>query len=291
MGLLLLAAAALKGWDLIRYPVPGRGWLDSRPLLTAVVDFEMFFGLWLAFAPRSLLARVTWIAAVGCFSLFGAVALLKALSGEATCGCFGRSLPVHPFFTFFLDLSIVAALLRFRRGWATASARADQRRALGRCCLVTAAWLVLAVASGIAIAHSRAEQLTAKPVEFGGMVLLEPETWVGQRLPLLQYIDARDRLDAGVWTVVLYHRGCPNCRKVIDRLGCGDTHRTGRVALVEVPEMGRSIKAVSVSNPAFVLARLEPSKEWFVSTPTVLTLKDGIVTSAQVPHSLVPSFL
>ena len=86
-GVLLLAAAGLKGYQLATEPVLGTGMLDSRLLLTATVEFELLFGLWLL---ANLWPKLSWAAAMGCFSLFACVSLYKALSGDATCGRFGR---------------------------------------------------------------------------------------------------------------------------------------------------------------------------------------------------------
>jgi hypothetical protein len=47
LGLVLLTAAALKGYQLATEPIVGWGFLNSRWFLIGVVDFELFFGLWL----------------------------------------------------------------------------------------------------------------------------------------------------------------------------------------------------------------------------------------------------
>ena len=93
--LLLLMAAGLKAHQLATEPVLGTGLLESRWFLMAVVEFELFFGLWLL---SGLLTKVTWAAALGCFVLFCCISLFKALSGHATCGCFGK-VEVNPWYT------------------------------------------------------------------------------------------------------------------------------------------------------------------------------------------------
>jgi hypothetical protein len=87
LGILLLTAAALKGHQLATEPVAETSLLTSRWFLITVVEFELFFGLWLL---ANLASRWTHRGALACFAVFTAVSLYKALSGDASCGCFGR---------------------------------------------------------------------------------------------------------------------------------------------------------------------------------------------------------
>lgn len=106
LGLLLLTAAGLKGYELATEPVAQTGLLTSPWFLIGVVEFELFFGLWLL---TGLYRRLTWRVAILCFSAFACVSLYKAVSGEATCGCFGR-VAVSPWYTLILDAVAVLAL-------------------------------------------------------------------------------------------------------------------------------------------------------------------------------------
>ena len=110
LGLLLLVAAGLKGHQLATEPVAETGLLTSRWFLIAAVEFELVFGLWLLLG---LYPRRTWQVALLCFGGFACVSLSKALSGDSSCGCFGK-VPVNPWYTLLLDLAAVAALL-YRR--------------------------------------------------------------------------------------------------------------------------------------------------------------------------------
>jgi len=194
LGLVLLSAALLKGHQLATEPVAETGLLTSRWFLIGVVEFELVFGLWLWLG---LYPRRTWQLALLCFSTFGCVTLYKALSGEATCGCFGR-VPVNPWYTLVLDLAAVTALLRWRpaRGAETSplppvgegpGVRARAGTRLG--------WILgISLAAGIPAALSMASYQAATLDEAGDIfgdsqfVVLEPETWVGKRFPLLKHM-------------------------------------------------------------------------------------------------------
>jgi hypothetical protein len=68
----LLTVAGLKAHQLATEPVLAKTWLDSRWLLMASVEFELFFGLWLF---SNNLPRLTWLATICCFALFACVSL------------------------------------------------------------------------------------------------------------------------------------------------------------------------------------------------------------------------
>ena len=62
VGILLLTAAGLKGYQLATEPLLGTGFLDSRWLLTMTVEFELLFGLWLL---ANIWPKLSWAAAMG----------------------------------------------------------------------------------------------------------------------------------------------------------------------------------------------------------------------------------
>lgn len=103
LGITLLTAATLKGHQVATEPVAGAGLFDSRWILIWVVEFELFFGLWLL---AGIYPRLTWISACLCLGCFVGVSVAKGLSGEASFGCFGRS-PVNAWHTFGLDVVAV----------------------------------------------------------------------------------------------------------------------------------------------------------------------------------------
>ncbi|MDR0609534.1 MAG: hypothetical protein LBG58_05445, partial [Planctomycetaceae bacterium] len=110
IALVLLAAAGLKGYSLSVSPMLGDGIFYLRWFNIFVVEFELFFGLWLFFG---FLPKLTRLAAVGCFSVFALVSLYKALSGATSCGCFSEFVPVNPWIMTVFDCGVVFVLLRF----------------------------------------------------------------------------------------------------------------------------------------------------------------------------------
>jgi uncharacterized membrane protein YphA (DoxX/SURF4 family) len=107
---ILLVAAGMKAHQLATMPSLGEGMLHARWFNILTVQFELLFGIWLIFG---LLPKLTWLATVGCFSVFTLVTLYKALSGEESCGCFG-TVTVDPQITLVFDLTVLGMLLWLR---------------------------------------------------------------------------------------------------------------------------------------------------------------------------------
>ena len=112
--------------------------------------------------------------------------------------------------------------------------------------------------------------------------VLEPETWVGKEMPILDHIDIAESLKKGAWLVLLYHYDCPDCawaipmyKKIARELAGNEDFL--RIALIAVPPYGRG--PVSENSPC-TLGRLAGTKEWFVTTPALVLLSDSQVTSA-----------
>lgn len=47
--------------------------------------------------------------------------------------------------------------------------------------------------------------------------VFEAETWVGQKLPILEHIDIGEKLEKGNWLILLYHHDCPDCIRGIGK--------------------------------------------------------------------------
>lgn len=107
IALILFVAAALKAHHLATGPVFGSGWTDSRSFQMVAVNIELFMGLWLLSGVSSILA---WRACGGLFLVFAIVVFGKALTGAASCGCFGR-VEVHPWIVFWTDLGVVILVI------------------------------------------------------------------------------------------------------------------------------------------------------------------------------------
>jgi methylamine utilization protein MauE len=263
----LLAAATLK-WQGLAADGPADGApFAPRWLLFGAVEVEWAMGLWLL---TGLHPEQTRHAATACFAAFACIALTKAMGGETSCGCFGR-LTISPWYTLAFDIAALAALRAFRPPPSPPrTIRSDPRRFV-RC--VT--WLALATV-GLGWAA-----LSGDPA---GHIIIEPRTWVGRRLPLLERIDIGERLLRGDWILVFYHRGCGRCRETIpeyDRLArtFRDRSSSTQFALVEVPPHEDPAQGLIPPDSPCLRGRLDAPRNWLVPTPSAMTVRDGYVAS------------
>jgi uncharacterized membrane protein YphA (DoxX/SURF4 family) len=110
VAVVLLIAAFMKAHELATSLSFNKGLFYARWFNIAVVEFELFFGIWLL---TGLMARFTWIAAITCFSMFTIVSASRFFAGFESCGCFG-TVVIPPAWTATFDLIVVGLLLAFR---------------------------------------------------------------------------------------------------------------------------------------------------------------------------------
>lgn len=266
LGILLLTAAVLKGWQLLTEPVANVDIWTNRTFLILTVEFEIALSVWLL---SGTFKKATWLAALSCFSLFSLITFYKGLSGAESCGCFG-SVQVNPWITlFFIDLPAVVALALFR----PEGKRLFQRPSVVRFTSTAFIMLIVLTISMSVLTSNEPEKVTSE------YKVLEPKTWVGRKLPILEHIDIAKSLQEGTWVMLLYHYDCPDCVAALavyeqmahDLRGNKDFLQ---FALIEVPPFCPDAEN---KNRASAHGFLTNTKEWFVTTPVVALLVDGWV--------------
>ncbi len=191
LGLLLLTAAALEGHELLTVPVAGKDPWSWRPFLIFQVEFELAMGIWLL---SGVFKRLAWLAGLLCFGLFCCVTLYKGLTRAVSCGCFG-TVHVNPRITLlavialslFRPVRLLTPLLSFLRR--QESIHGAVRRLLKP--LPSAPRFAATAALGLAILGLTTPILVLNEPATATSTyeVLEPETWVGKRLPIVEHID------------------------------------------------------------------------------------------------------
>lgn len=139
---------------------------------------------------------------LGVFTVFASIALWKGLDGEISCGGFGR-LEVSPWWAFGLDLFVLAVVSKWQPVLEHEKGDSQERKILAlverrqfwmspRVCITSAVVLLFVLPATFYV--STAHQTTISTddgltVIVGGLVILEPEKWVNQPLPIASQID------------------------------------------------------------------------------------------------------
>jgi hypothetical protein len=279
VGLLLVTAAVLKAGQLIDDPTAALTISLGGWVLPIQVGVELGFGLLVL--SGIFWRRVCWVALI-LFAAFSAYSLFLVFGGAASCGCFGP-IEVHPWWTFMLDVAILVGLLisigRSQNVPEPATCR-DAPFWPGHSTVVAVIVGVVVVSSALLVRYvaSRTAMDGNLLATSQNLVILEPARWVGQKLPIMDFIDLD--ISQGNWIVLLHRRECPDCQVIVPYYDELAKHNC--VALVQVPPYGEP--DTSILGPA-KRGRLSNDREWFVQTPVEIQLVDGTVTSASTKIS------
>jgi hypothetical protein len=182
VGALVVIAGLAKAHQILTGPLtnafqsPVERWLP-----VSLMASEVAFGLWLW---SGLYPRRARTLAIALFSVYLAVSLFQALSGSATCGCFGN-VPMSPWFTATMDTAVIIALCHWHPP-GTGDPRPDTvRRRFLRPGIASGSLLVVVALMAAALPPDPAKIADNGLISGQGVVLLEPHTWLGKRLPLL----------------------------------------------------------------------------------------------------------
>ncbi|MFO0912478.1 MAG: hypothetical protein U0795_05960 [Pirellulales bacterium] len=284
---LLVAALAKSIW---LDPDERTGLFQIPWLLAAVVAIEVLAAgglLFLAGQHPALVRR----AAMALFALLAAFALYAVVRGQP-CQCFGTD-AVPPAATLVFDLMAVGLLAILplppqarRWSWLTNSALA-----------ATVALAVGLAARSYLTAPTTLSASGALP-QNAQAVALKPETWIGQRLPIANYVELGGDLNEGEWLLVLYRPDCAHCLRIVPRLrdqflAASDTSPR-RLALVDL-SAGQAAGALSdqtpetapgQATPRVVFGRLQPGRRWIATPPIGILINKGVATRLISPAEL-----
>jgi thiol-disulfide isomerase/thioredoxin len=114
-GAFLVAAAVLKSQQLLTEPIISKGFWESWEFFVIQIPLELGLGIWLL---CGLFRKTGWLLAAIAFGGFIGVTGYKAITGAASCGCFG-TVHVNPWITLLaIDVPLFVLLLIFQpRGY------------------------------------------------------------------------------------------------------------------------------------------------------------------------------
>jgi hypothetical protein len=247
-----------------------------------VVEFELFFGVWLILG---MLPKLTWFATVGCFSVFTLVSFYEAILGEKSCGCFGN-VTVNPWVTTVFDLLVIALLVYVRPSGMknTETLKCFLDRYSSRLMFCAGIFLLSGGATYNWIVQTNHERLEhVGQVLESNVVQLDPKSWIGKKFPLRDYVVDGQELMQGTWTVLLVRSGCERCAEAKAQLVKNTEQNQHFVAILDVvSKMSQPNVNENIRN-----YRLTYDITWIVDAPIVLVLQDGTVREVYYESRLV----
>jgi hypothetical protein len=302
----LALAAVLKIMDLSPAHLPAAmiKWCGGLGIdLMFVLRFSIAAELIVAGVMVMLPPLARWIG-VAMLTAFVPVLIGDLLLGASSCGCFG-AVKVSPWVTLVTDVTFLLGLLVLGRG--------EPRLALTRDLptskvLIAGAWSLLSVLMAFGISAPTA---TVNGVSAGGSA--EIGSGVGAALPadgyyMPQYQEWIGRpfreLDVATWAsnlphdledglqyIIFYRKDCEHCHELMALHFSGSLeHPTTAVA---VPERhGFPTENLQPFDcPECRLAELPAGIDWFLQTPVLMRLVDGVVECAAEVDATAPECL
>lgn len=239
------------------------------------IPLELGLGIWLV---SGLFRKAAWMIAVLAFGLFIVVTLQKGLVGADSCGCFGR-VKVNPWITFsVIDIPIFLGLLIFRPKGLK---------------LLPPPWPSALHFFGVAIPTFMAFAIIMPVLVFNKppdktdkYEVIKPAEWIGQtEWSMLKHIDIAGSLKSNIVIVVLYDTECETCHKAIplyDQMARDMAENKDSIifVLIEIPPYASGKDDIVPADTLCLQGKLDSSKKWYVQTPLVVVLQDGVAVKS-----------
>ena len=280
-GLVLLIASVLKIQQLLTEPILSKGFWESWEFFLIQIPLELGLAIWLL---SGLFRKVAWLLGLLAFAGFIGVTLQKWIVGAESCGCFGL-VHVKPWITLALvDIPLFLAFAIFRP---------KGEKLLPPPWPKLAYFLAIAIPTFILLPTIEYILITNKPPMVSEKYeVIDVKQWTNQQQwPLLQYININDKLQTGDWVVLMYHNDCPDCRIAVPEYEKFYNDLKGNnvdMAFIEMQPYEEGKLQLIPSDSKINRGRLSDVKMWYVETPVVLVLREGVVLKAWQGYA--PSF-
>ena len=272
------------------------------------LDVDLLFVLHFSIATELIVAGVmvllpalSRIAGIVMLGAFLPVLVGDVVLGASSCGCFG-GISIHPGITLAVDLTFFLSLLVL--------GRREPKLALTRTLpssrvILAGLWSLasVAVAFGFApgSANNNAEVVAASantaagalPTE--GYYLPQYNSWIGRPfldLDIASWVQGLPPdLGIGQQYVVFYRKDCEHCHELLELYFSGDL--SWPTTAIAVPERGGFPSENLQEFPCTEcrLAELPAGVDWFLQTPVLVRLGDGVVECAAEVDPAAPECL
>ena len=297
------AGAVLKLVDLspLHLPVALIQWCGALGIdLGFVLRFSIAAELIVAGVMVLLPPLARWIGIVMLGALMP-VLIGDLMLGASSCGCFG-AIAVNPWITLVMDVTFFLGLLFLGRG--------EPRLALTPSlstpkALTAGVWSILSVVLSFGLGSSAppavadasdsssGNETAALPAD--GYYMPSYDEWIGrpfQELEIASWISGLpEDLNVGQQFVIFYRKDCEHCHELMAVYFVGEL--PGPTTAVAVPERTgfptENVQPFECDQCA--RAELPMGVDWFIQTPALVRLVDGVVECAAEVDSAAPECL
>lgn len=269
--------------------------VQEWPLLEPAWTFRLAIGVELCVVILALARpRVGWLALVLLFGFFDYLLLGLIRAGDASCGCFGSSIPIKPWLMMTIDSVLLLSLIVTRpwRGFRPRSLKPKAMAPYLASMLVAAAlpWFLFHEAQ--VVTHTDEDTGEEITEVLGEWHPFDPSRWEGQMIhdtDLAQFIADEGGADLipVPAQVIIYRLSCDHCRLHFEHL-MQEPIVDRALVLIRVPEPSNPTDVVTgVKPPAAVeLTLRELPRGYGITTPVILELDEffviGQVTEQQL---------
>lgn len=302
-GLLLIVASILKAHEILTEPVMSKGFWESWLFFVIQIPLELGLGIWLV---SGLFRKAAWLLATISFAGFIGVTLWKGITGQASCGCFGK-IQVNPWITLFaMDVPVFLLLLIFRP---------KGEKLLPPPWPHPAHFIPVAMVTCLLLGALVPTLVFNKPgdegIGRGGQqyIVIKPDNWtssesgpqhsfdaagaqesdfaekISGNIPswqlMLEHIDIAEQLKSGAVVVLFYHWDCPDCKDAIplyeqySRQLSSAADDQIKFAFINAPPYGTESQEIVSKDTSAMVGRLDESRKWIFETPLIFLLSDG----------------
>jgi hypothetical protein len=150
-------------------------------------------------------------------------------------------------------------------------------------CNIAVSWLMIALPLGWLMLSFQPSTITSdgEIVGTSNVVMLYPKDWLGQKCPVLEFTDIAANLNQGHWIVVFYGANCKKCKEhFADWKDNGfpvAKNNDEQIAMLEISGEPVNTFRQTLKTEPYIGGGLSRSKQWYIETPTVILLDEGIV--------------
>ena len=222
--------------------------------------------------------KLAWPIVLALFGFFDFVLVTQLAAGASSCGCFGATIKVSPWFMLGVD-SVLILMLLASRPWSRLVGPGLNTALLAIGLVVSGGlpWLVIRAPNAEPSVPGKPTQETAR------YLLMDPPKWVGHTIDELAELTRWVPLEKVPTDgkIVLWRQGCEHCAAHL-RLMAGKDDGSQPILLLQIRDDLKTTSQVDAmpSGPHVTSLGTQDNLDIVVTTPMEIRVEGGVVKAA-----------